>query len=54
MIDRFDGRALLDFYREPDDSMRKLPRTEAQLELEEVRRAFSGTCECESSTVLTS
>jgi len=36
MIDRFDGRALLDIYREPDESVRKRPKSEAQLELEEV------------------
>ncbi len=42
MIDRFDGRALLDFYREPDDSVRKRPKTEAQLELEEVSHPAVG------------
>ena len=35
MIDRFDGRALLDFYKDPDP--RKKPeKTDEELELEEV------------------
>ena len=42
MIDRFDGRALLDFYREPEESVRKRPKTEAQLEVEEVGHAAVG------------
>ncbi len=36
LIDRFDGRALLDFYREPDDRSRR-PKTEDELELDAVR-----------------
>ena len=44
MIDRFDGRALLDFYRKPDESVRKRPKTEAQLELEEVSRHCHVCC----------
>ena len=36
LIDRFDGRALLDFYREPDPRSRR-PKTEDELELEAVR-----------------
>ena len=38
LIDRFDGRALLDFYREPDPQARCPQKTEDELELEEVRR----------------
>ena len=38
LIDRFDGRALLDFYREPDPQARRPQKTEDELELEEVRR----------------
>ena len=35
MIDRFDGRALLDFYKDPDP--RKKPeKTDEELELDEV------------------
>lgn len=37
MIDRFDGRAMLDIYREPDERMRNRPKTEEQLELDEVK-----------------
>jgi hypothetical protein len=36
MIDRFDGRALLDFYRDPD-ARRKQQKSDAEAELEEVR-----------------
>ena len=36
LIDRFDGRALLDFYREPDPRSRR-PKTEDELELDAVR-----------------
>ena len=36
LIDRFDGRALLDFYREPDPRSQR-PKTEDELELEAVR-----------------
>jgi len=36
LIDRFDGRALLDFYREPIISRQTKPKTEDELELEEV------------------
>ena len=43
MIDRFDGRALLDMYREPDESARRRAKTEAQLDLEEVSRAAAMT-----------
>ena len=43
MIDRFDGRALLDFYKEPDARMRNRAKTEDEIELEEVRmHATSG------------
>ena len=34
LIDRFDGRALLDFYRDPVPSRR--PKSEEELELQEV------------------
>lgn len=37
LIDRFDGRALLDFYREPVTSKQARVKTEDELELEEVR-----------------
>lgn len=38
MIDRFDGRALLDFYKDPDP--RKKPeKTDEELELDEVTQA---------------
>ena len=36
LIDRFDGRALLDFYREPDPRSQR-PKTEDELELDAVR-----------------
>ncbi|DBB12899.1 TPA: hypothetical protein ACH3X3_005657 [Trebouxia sp. C0006] len=36
LIDRFDGRALLDFYREPIISRQTKPKTEDELELEEL------------------
>ncbi len=36
LIDRFDGRALLDFYREPVTSKQTKVKTEDELELEEV------------------
>ncbi|DBA79011.1 TPA: hypothetical protein ACH3X1_008876 [Trebouxia sp. C0004] len=36
LIDRFDGRALLDFYREPAINRQTKPRTEDELELEEL------------------
>ena len=36
LIDRFDGRALLDFYREPDAQSMRQRKTEDELELEEV------------------
>jgi hypothetical protein len=39
LIDRFDGRALLDFYREPDARLKSRPRTTDELKLEEVRPA---------------
>jgi hypothetical protein len=35
LIDRFDGRALLDFYRDPDPRAQP-PKGDAELELEEV------------------
>ena len=35
LIDRFDGRALLDFYQEPDKRARR-QKTEDELEVEEV------------------
>ena len=35
MIDRFDGRALLDFYKDPDPR-NKPQKTDDELELEEV------------------
>ncbi len=35
LIDRFDGRALLDFYREPDARSQR-PKTEDELELDAV------------------
>lgn len=38
LIDRFDGRALLDFYRDPVNRQAKA-KTEDELELEEVRKA---------------
>lgn len=43
LIDRFDGRALLDFYREPPPSSRRRPKTDDEAELDEVCRpsAFS-------------
>ena len=37
LIDRFDGRALLDFYREPVIGRQTKHKTEDELELEEVR-----------------
>ena len=47
LIDRFDGRALLDFYRDPVNRQAK-PKTEDELELEEVRKCFQRlhTCTC--------
>lgn len=36
LIDRFDGRALLDFYREPVVGQHNKQKTEDELELEEV------------------
>jgi arginine/serine-rich splicing factor 16 len=36
LIDRFDGRALLDFYREPDARVLNRPKTSDELKLEEV------------------
>jgi hypothetical protein len=36
LIDRFDGRALLDFYREPDARLKTRTRTSDELKLEEV------------------
>ena len=36
LIDRFDGRALLDFYREPVVGRQAKSKTEDELELEEV------------------
>ena len=36
LIDRFDGRALLDFYREPVLSKQTRAKSDDQLELEEV------------------
>ena len=36
LIDRFDGRALLDFYREPVAGRQTEAKTEDELELEEV------------------
>ena len=40
LIDRFDGRALLDFYREPVMSRQTKMKTEDELELEEVGDSF--------------
>ena len=40
MIDRFDGRALLDFYKDPDPR-NKPQKADEELELEEVPAAFS-------------
>lgn len=37
LIDRFDGRALLDMYREPDPRIFNRPKTNEELELEDVR-----------------
>ena len=39
MIDRFDGRALLDFYRDPDPR-NKPQKTDEELELDEVPTPF--------------
>lgn len=39
LIDRFDGRALLDFYREPEPHARRPQKTEDEMELEEVRHS---------------
>ncbi len=39
MIDRFDGRALLDFYKDPDPR-NQAPKTDDELELEEVPLSF--------------
>ena len=36
LIDRFDGRALLDFYKEPDAQSNRQRKTEDEVELEEV------------------
>ena len=36
LIDRFDGRALLDFYREPPPASARRPRTDDEIELDEV------------------
>ena len=44
LIDRFDGRALLDFYREPDALLLNKPKTSDELKLEEV----SGTAAASS------
>lgn len=35
LIDRFDGRALLDFYREPPAASARPPRREEDIELDE-------------------
>ena len=40
MIDRFDGRALLDFYRDPD-ARNKPHKSDEELELEEVPIPFT-------------
>ena len=40
LIDRFDGRALLDFYREPVSGRQTKTKTEDELELEEVRLKY--------------
>lgn len=40
LIDRFDGRALLDFYREPV-TRHNVHKTEDELELEEASRLHS-------------
>ncbi len=36
LIDRFDGRALLDFYREPDAQSKQQRKSEDEIELDEV------------------
>ena len=36
LIDRFDGRALLDFYREPPPASLRRPKSDEDLELDEV------------------
>uniref|UniRef100_A0A7S0VJR2 Suppressor of white apricot N-terminal domain-containing protein n=1 Tax=Polytomella parva TaxID=51329 RepID=A0A7S0VJR2_9CHLO len=36
LIDRFDGRSLLDFYNEPDDFIKRRPRSEQEDKLEKV------------------
>ena len=36
LIDRFDGRALLDFYKEPDGHSRRQHKSEDEIELDEV------------------
>ncbi|KAK9815195.1 hypothetical protein WJX73_010573 [Symbiochloris irregularis] len=36
LIDRFDGRALLDFYKDPPPASRRKPQSEEELELEQL------------------
>lgn len=53
LIDRFDGRALLDFYRDPVNRQVKA-KTEDELELEEVRTAVPKGCTCADAHSLVS
>ena len=46
LIDRFDGRALLDFYREPDAQAKRARKTEDELELDEVSQPGSNVILC--------
>lgn len=43
LIDRFDGRALLDFYRDPVNRQAKV-KTDDEMELEEVQDSFLKGC----------
>lgn len=53
IIDRFDGRALLDFYRDPDE-LAKHQKSESELELDEVTACLClqhpSLCACTASS----
>ena len=44
LIDRFDGRALLDFYREPPPASARRPKRDEEVELEEVNVKLDLSC----------
>jgi arginine/serine-rich splicing factor 16 len=48
LIDRFDGRALLDFYRDPPAHRMDPPKGHDEMKLDEVRHMGSGGLPCSS------